>query len=110
MKRVPIEDAQPEMVLAKPVTNPSGLPIMPAGAVLDTPTIERLSRMGVAALYVVSDGSGPGEKSLAELEADLAKRFRRVINDATQQRIHKVCLAHIRHTYSAAPPAGGAGK
>lgn len=107
MKRIPIDDAKPDMVLARPVTNPSGLPIMPAGATLDSPTIERLGRMGIAAVYVVMDAAGPGEKTLPELEADLAKRFRRVAKDQTLQLVHRVCLNHLRKTYAAGRSAGG---
>lgn len=108
MKRVPIDDAKPDMVLARPVTNPSGLPIMPAGATLDAATIERLGRMGIAAVYVVMDAAGPGEKTLPELEADLAKRFRRATKDETLQMVHRVCLAHLRKTYAAHKSPGGA--
>lgn len=107
MKRMAIAELVPDMVLAKIVTNQNGLPIMAAGVTLDAPTIERLQRLGVSAVYVVTDTQGPGGKTLPELETELDQRFRRVADDPMQQMIHRTIRTYLRQTHDATAASGG---
>src|SRR5947208_15684147 len=58
MKRVPLEEAAPGMVLAKSVTNAAGHVVVPAGIVVDERMITHLERMGKAAVFVESAPGG----------------------------------------------------
>ena len=96
MKKVPIQEALPGMVLAKPVTNASGLIVAAAGLPLDEALIAHLERMGKAAVYV---DSAPGEepsKSLEDLERELNARFRKVQGDPELTRIREAIRRHLR--------------
>jgi hypothetical protein len=111
MKRVPIDDAVPGMVLAKAVTNQAGLTIIATGTALDESLIDRLRRMGVPAIYAA--GSAAGEESgrtLAELEEDIARRFRKVAGDPLQCRIREAVRRRLlvaRGVETAAPERTG---
>lgn len=78
MKRVVPQELVPDMVLAKPVTNANGLPIVAAGTTLDAAMIERLRQMNLPSLYVDGDALDSSGKTMAELEAELDHRFRHV--------------------------------
>ena len=103
MKRVVIHELLPEMVLARPVTNSNGLPIVAAGTALDAALIERLQQIGLPSVYVEGDARDSGGKTLAELEAELDHRFRRVAQDPLQQLILRALHAHVRTTHGMAP-------
>lgn len=103
MKRVVIYELLPEMVLARPVTNSNGLPVVAAGTVLDAALIERLQQMGLPSVYVEGDALGSSGKTLAELEAELDHRFRRVVHDPLQQLILRTLRAHVRASHGMAP-------
>jgi len=92
MKQVLIDGLLPGMVLAKPVTNAAGLPVVTAGVKLDRSMIDRLQQLGLPAVYVESDAEETAGKTLAELEAELEHRFRNVLQDPVQVLI----LRHIR--------------
>lgn len=102
MKRMVIEELLPGMILAKPVTNTNGLPIVAVGTTLDSFIIERLQRLELPSVYVEGDLEGSG-KSLTELEAELAHRFRRVAQDPVQQMILRTLRTHLRATHSTIP-------
>lgn len=102
MKRVVITEVLPGMVLAKPVTNATGLPIVPAGAELDQTMIDRLKHLELTSVYVEGDAGTVTGKTLAELEAELEHRFRLVIRDPLQQHILTALRQHLQHTHGAA--------
>ena len=52
MRRVVLRELLPDMILAKPVTNANGLPIVAAGTILDAAMIERLRQMDLPSVYV----------------------------------------------------------
>jgi hypothetical protein len=62
MRRVIPHDLLPDMILAKPVTNANGLPIVAATTVLDAVMIERLEQMELASVYVEGDAVDSGGK------------------------------------------------
>ena len=95
MKRVVTHELLPDMVLAKPVVNTNGLPIVAAGTILDVVMIERLRQME-------GDALDSGGKTLAELEAELDHRFRQVVQDPIQQLILRTLRTHVRATHGMA--------
>lgn len=102
MKRVVVYELLPDMILARPVTNANGLPIVAAGTIVDTVLIERLQQMGLPSIYVEGNASDPGSKTLDELEAELDHRFRHVMGDPIQQLILRTLHRHLRATHGMA--------
>ncbi len=108
MKRILIDEAEPGMTLAKPVSNAAGLPFLPTETILDAGMIERLAKMGLTSIFVeCGPESTTGGKTLAELESELAHRFRRVIHDPLQQTIHDALRAHLRRAHGIAEHSEG---
>jgi hypothetical protein len=107
MKRVVIEELLPGMILAKPVTNANGLPIVAVGATLDGFMIDRLQRLGLASVYVDGDPGDAGGKTLSELEAELEHRFRHVAQDPVQQMLLRTLRTHLHATHSTTPVTEG---
>jgi hypothetical protein len=103
MKRVGIEELLPGMILAKPVTNANGLPIVAVGTTLDGFIIERLQRLELASVYVEGNPEDSNGKTLTELEAELELRFRKVAQDPVQQIILRTLRTHLRATHSTIP-------
>jgi hypothetical protein len=103
MKRVVIHELLPDMVLARPVTNSNGLPIVAAGTALDTGLIERLRQMELPSVYVEGDALDSGGKTLEELETELDHRFRHVAQDPIQQLIHRTLRTHLYATHGMTP-------
>ncbi len=105
MKRVVVYELLPDMVLARPITNTNGLPIVAVGTILDASLIERLQQMGLPSVYVEGDALDAGGKTLDELEAELDHRFRHVAHDPIQQLILRTLRTHLRATHGMAPDA-----
>ncbi len=99
MKRVVIEELTPGMILAKPVTNSTGLVVLPAGAELDDTTLSRLQRLGLTSVYVEGDAGDASGKTLAELEAELEHRFRLVITDPIQHQLREAIRLQLQATH-----------
>lgn len=106
MKRVVTTEVLPGMVLAKPVTNANGLPVIAAGTALDDTMIDRLKHLDLTSVYVEGDAGTATGKTLAELEAELEHRFRRVIRDPLQQNILAALRLHLQQTHGTAGPEG----
>ena len=93
MKRIPLEQAKPGMVLAKPVINSAGMIVVAAGMALDEPRLAHLARRGTATVCV-EGAAGDGElKSLEDLERELDARFRKLDEEPQLSRIRQA----IRH-------------
>ena len=107
MRRVVPQELVPDMVLANPVKNANGLPIVAAGTILDAAMIERLRQMDLPSVYVEGDALDSGGKTLAELEAELDHRFRHVAHDPIQQLILLSLRTHLRTTHGAGPVTEG---
>ncbi len=107
MKRVVIHELLPDMVLARPVTNSNGLPIVAAGTTLNVALIERLRQMDLPSVYVEGHALDSGGKTLEELEAELDHRFRDVMQDPVQQLILRTLRTHLRTTHGMTPSAEG---
>ena len=88
MKRVPLQEAAPGMVLIKPVTDSAGRMVVAAGMTLNEPLITHLERLGMAAVYVEGASDEDIGKSFDEVERELADRFRKVEGEPQLARIH----------------------
>ena len=84
------------MVLAKPVTNASGLVVAAAGLILNEPMIAHLERMGKLAVHVEGAPGEEPSKSLEDLERELNARFRKVEGDPELTRIREAIRRHLR--------------
>lgn len=102
MKRIILTELLPGMVLAKPVTNSAGLPVVADGAVLDEVMIARFKKLDLASVYVEGEAEPSGGKTLAELEIELNHRFRYVCQDPLQQNIVAALREHLHHTHGTA--------
>ena len=102
MRRVSIQEAMPGMVLAKPVTNSSGVVAVAVGLTLDEALIERLEQMGKQAIYVEGEAQDV-TISLEECERDLDRRFRKVEQDARQMKIREAIRRHLKARAGSAP-------
>lgn len=109
MKRVPLDGAEPGMVLAKPVINQTGVTVLPAGTELDQDLLKRLDRMNLTAVYVEGTASATGARSPAELEQEMAQRFRKVAGDPTQVMIREAVRRHLHAVQQAAQAEAAAG-
>ncbi|MBS0150221.1 MAG: hypothetical protein JSR31_04725 [Nitrospira sp.] len=103
MKRVIVYELLPDMVLARPVTNANGLPIVAAGTILNAALIERLQELGLPSVYIEGDALDSGGKTLAELEAELDHRFRHVAHDPIQQLILRTIRTHLQAAHGMGP-------
>ena len=99
MKRIPLEQAKPGMVLAKPVINSAGMIVVAAGMALDEPRLAHLARRGTATVCV-EGAAGDGElKSLEDLERELDARFRKLDEEPQLSRIRQAIRHHLQvHT------------
>lgn len=87
MKRVPITELLPGMVLAGPVNNAAGLPVMATGGTLNGSIIDRLSQLSLTSVYIEGTEDDSTGKTLEELHAEGEHRFRSVHQDPIQARI-----------------------
>ena len=74
MRRIPSSQAKAGMILAEPIVNQVGAPILNPGACLSSAVLDRLAREGIAELSIEEDGvapssSGSDAESAAEIEA-----------------------------------------
>jgi hypothetical protein len=95
MKKVPLHEVVPGMVLARPVTNASGLVVAAAGLLLDEQLIAHLERMGKAVVHVEGMPGEEPTKSLEDLERELNARFRKVEGDPGLIKIREAIRRHL---------------
>jgi hypothetical protein len=108
MKRVILTELLPGMVLAKPVANSAGLPVVAEGAILDDVMIARFKKLSLASVYVEGEAETAGGKTLAELEVELEHRFRHVCHDPLQQTILTALREYLHSTHGTADIEKGA--
>ena len=108
MKRVILTELLPGMVLAKPVTNSAGLPVVAEAAVLDDVIIARFKKLDLPSIYVEGEAGSAGGKTLAELEIELEHRFRHVSQDPLQQTILTALREHLHSSHGTAGLEKGA--
>jgi len=93
MQKIPLELAQPEMVLAKAVTRENGMVLVAAGTTLTSSLISKLENMGVEEVAVqgeLSLGDGCSPEDLAKKQERLDFLFRNFADDQYMQQIRTV--------------------
>ncbi|MEP6601318.1 MAG: hypothetical protein ABJB49_05840 [Nitrospirota bacterium] len=96
MKRVPLQEAAPGMVLVKPVTNSAGQIVVAAGMALNEELITHLERLGKAAVYVEGAPDEGAGKSFEEVERELTDRFRKVEGEPQLTRIREAIRQFLK--------------
>lgn len=107
MQHLPLALAQPDMVLARPVPNPSqpdGFPLCGAGTVLTAGLIGQLSSRGVGVVSVEGHPVElPGEPTLEDLLTALDRRFARAAQDPRMAMLQALFRQHLVRAHEAAP-------
>jgi len=89
MQRVPLDLVQPGMVLAKPVTNDSGMALCAEGTELSANIIDRLKRMNIS--FVTLKGNpvdlGGEVKTREEKVREIIARFSKVDSDPIMDKV-----------------------
>jgi hypothetical protein len=75
MQRIPIDDLKPGMVVAKAITNESGMVLLSEGTTLTDSLITRLGRMDLS--HISIEGASSSDKSKEELLSELDNRFKK---------------------------------
>lgn len=89
MQKVPIELVRPGMVLARTITNETGMALCGEGTELTEAIIERLGRMNITHVTLKGHPVDMGESRTLEQRLDeLRGRFVRVQGDPLMDRIH----------------------
>jgi len=79
-----------------PVMNDRGMVILPKGAKISTPLIDRMMRMGVVEVTLVGDDpNAPPPKTTDELLEELDARFEGVEGKAFMKEIKRIAREHI---------------
>lgn len=92
MQKIPIEAAQPDMILAKAVTRENGVVLIAAGTTLTSSLLYRLENMGIEQIVVEGsplDAMGNAEE-LAQKRERLDYLFRHFTDDKYMQQAKKI--------------------
>ena len=92
MQKIPLEAAQPDMILAKTVTRENGVVLIAAGTVLTSSLIYRLENMGIEQIVVEGNplDAKEGAEELAQKRERLEYLFRNFKNDKYMQQAKKI--------------------
>jgi hypothetical protein len=93
MQRVPIEDLKPGMVVAKAITNESGMVLLSEGTSLTDSLITRLGRMDLT--HISIEGASSSDKSKEQLLGELEQRFSRTGKEKYMDILKAVIKARI---------------
>ncbi|HPL96049.1 MAG TPA: hypothetical protein PLB14_02810 [Smithellaceae bacterium] len=97
MRKITVDKLEPGMILAKPITGPTGMVMLAQGTELNEKWIERVRDMEIAIVSI--EGSPvqaiPEEEALAELEA----RFALVNDKPFMGLIKKAVREHTKGLY-----------
>jgi hypothetical protein len=97
MQRIPIDDLKPGMVVAKAITNESGMVLLSEGTTLTDSLIVRLGRMDLS--HISIQGASSSDKSKAELLAELDHRFEKTGKERYMDVIKGVLKARIEEVF-----------
>lgn len=97
MQRIPVNKLQSGMVLAKSITNESGMVLLSEGTVLTDSLIMRLNRMDVTTVSV--EGASTTDKTKEERLSDLDRRFSKIDKEPHMDSIKAAIRAHIEEVY-----------
>lgn len=94
MPKIFVSMLKPGMKLAKPVKNDSGLILLGENTELTDGLIQRLERMNIESVSIVSE-SKP-DKSPEEMLAELETRFRKTENEPHMGMLKRTFQKHIK--------------
>ena len=96
MQKVPIELVKPGMVLARPITNETGMALCAEGTELSDTIIERLKRMNVSHVTLKGHPVDLGDTKTKEQKIEeLKMRFSRVQDDPLMQKLQSAIESAI---------------
>jgi hypothetical protein len=97
MRKIFVEKLEPGMILAKPITGPTGMVMLAKDTELNEKWIERIQDMKIAFVFV----DGPPVQEIPEEEAlaDLETRFALVNDKPFMGIIKKAVREHIKGLY-----------
>ena len=94
---VPIDQAQPGMILAKGVFRPDGPLLCPADKPLTETLIDRFRQAGVQSVHVRAGGEA-AEADRARIAADIEARFALTAGDPVLERLKEAVLRRLAPT------------
>ena len=98
MQKIPLELAQPDMVLAKPVTRENGMVLIAKGTALTAVLISKLGYLDVSEIVVegnpVDMGDGSGSEVIAKRLERLDHAFRNFGTDQYMQQVKELVRSH----------------
>lgn len=97
MPKVPVDNLEAGMKLAKPVINANGMILFGEGTEVTGAVIERLRNMNVSSVYV--EGNAQPVKSREEMLADLDRRFRKTEHEELMGTLKRLLREHIEESY-----------
>ncbi|HMK59640.1 MAG TPA: hypothetical protein VK452_00670 [Dissulfurispiraceae bacterium] len=97
MQRMPISGLKTGMVVAKAITNDSGMVLLSEGTALTDGLIARLNRMDLQSIWI--EGASETAKSREEMLAELDSRFRKTENEPHMKVIKGAIKARIEEVY-----------
>ncbi|HMK56549.1 MAG TPA: hypothetical protein VK448_07935 [Dissulfurispiraceae bacterium] len=97
MQRIPISSLKAGMVVAKAITNDSGMVLLSVGTALTDSLITRLNRMDLQSIWI--EGASETAKSRDEMLADLDSRFRKTGNEPYMNVIKGAIKTRIEEVY-----------
>lgn len=97
MQRIPINEIKAGMVVARAITNDSGMVLLSEGTELNDSLIARLNRMDLKAIFI--EGAAATGKTREEMLSDLDNRFRKTEKEPYMDVIKGVIKARIEEAY-----------
>ncbi len=99
MRKVPIDEIEDNMELAKPLTRSDGKILMAAGVKLKSTMASRLKNWGVGVAYVVDEGGDSTEDVTKRIEGKLKaleNTFSGTLENLKMKHLYEVVKEHIK--------------
>lgn len=97
MQKIAVNNLQAGMVVARAITNDSGMVMLSEGTALTDSLIKRLGSMELGHVFI--EGDAPDAKSKDEMLADLDFRFKKTEKEQYMDTIKQVLKARIEEVY-----------
>jgi hypothetical protein len=97
LQRIPVDELKPGMVVARAITNDSGMVLLSEGTELTDSLITRLNRMDLRSIFVA--GAPATGKSREEMLEELDARFRKTEKEPHMGLIKSIIKDRIEEVY-----------
>lgn len=97
VQKIPINELKVGMVVARAITNDSGMVLLSEGTALTDSLIKRLNRMDLQSIFI--EGAPLNGKSREEMLSDLDKRFKKTEKEPYMNVIKGAIKARIEEVY-----------